>query len=98
MGPGVRRELLGRWYSPQSPPGGQTCDLWPRAPQCPQGLGSLVAASPDWVLAMVLAGLAMPRLCAWLRQAGLSPEFPVVDPWLHSVMATPVAAGWRPGS
>ena len=75
-------------------------DLRPLAQSapCSQDLRSLAAARPGWVLAVVLAGLAVPRLCAWLRQGGLCPEFPVLDPWLHSLMATAAGRAQRPGS
>lgn len=90
--------LLGRWDSPSEP--SRRPDLRPLAQSapCSQDLRSLAAARPGWVLAVVLAGLAVPRLCAWLRQGGLGPEFPVLDPWLHSLMATAAGRAQRPGS
>lgn len=95
LGPGVRKELLGRWDSPSEPSGRPDLRPLAQSSPCSQDLRSLAAARPGSVLAVILAGLAVPRLCAWLWQGGLSPEFPVLDPWLHSVMAT---AARRPGS
>lgn len=75
----------------QSPPGGHTYPQ-PKPPQHSQDLRSRASVRPGWGLAVVLA---VPRLCAWLLQGGLSPQFWVLDSWPCSPITR--AGGSRQG-